>query len=176
MRRAILTLLSIPLLCALTSDQIRAQTGDGKVQPYSYAGLRLPSPEGVGLGMIGGGLDVLVHESWGVGCEFGYITSPAPLRTKGGFHLSPTASYRFWPRSGGSQYFFLVGGPALFILPDRTTGGATAGIGYQAWLLKHVGYKLELHSKILPTEDRDPYNSGRISGFNLGVRIALSFR
>jgi hypothetical protein len=177
MSRAILTLLSMPLLCALITDQICAQTIDGRVQPYSYAGLSLPSPEGVGLGMIGGGMDVLVHRSWGVGGEFGYITTPNPfIAKKGGFHLSPTASYRFWAGSSGRDYFFLVGGPALFILPGRTSGGVTAGIGYQAWFLKHAGYKLEIRSNVLPREDRDPYNTGRISGFNLGVRIALSFR
>jgi hypothetical protein len=191
MRRVIYTLLLIPLLCAAIPDPVRAQTGAGRVQPYTYAGISFPSPEGVGLGTIGGGVEVMIRKDWGVGGEFGYTTSPNPPG-KGGFHVAPFVSYHFWRRPADNLNFFVLGGPAVFILPGRnlggplgspplitpgrTTGGLTFGIGIQDWFHQHIGWRLEMRDNFLPSEVQDPYNSGRISGHNLAFRISLSFR
>jgi hypothetical protein len=193
MSRVIFTLMLMLLLCAVISDPARAQTVDRRVQPYTYVGISLPSPEGVGLPMIGGGVEIMVRKDWGVGGEFGYIGTSKPPG-KGGFHVAPFVSYHFWRGTTDDFNFFVLGGPAVFILPDRnlgggfiggppdtilparTTGGLTFGIGMEDWIQKHIGWRLEMRDNFLPKEARHPYSSGRISGHNMGFRISLIFR
>jgi hypothetical protein len=79
MGRSILTLLLMQLLYGVISDPACAQTGDGRVQPYSYVGVSLPSPEGVGLGIIGGGVEVMVHKDLGLEAISDIPQLPIPL-------------------------------------------------------------------------------------------------
>ncbi|HKX30165.1 MAG TPA: outer membrane beta-barrel protein [Blastocatellia bacterium] len=180
MRKTIFKSLLILGLCAAIYGSAQAQAPARKphreLRGFGYIGLSLPSPEGAGLGMVGGGLEKMVRESLGLGGEFGYIGTPTPNLTRGGFQLSPTLSYQFHRGKTGLKELFVVGGPAIFILPGRTAGGVTFGVGLHHWISEHIAIKAEIRNHYVAKESLDPNLSGRINGHNLGFRLGLYFR